>query len=73
MAPCQWLRYFASERPLIRRSLNALEAQLDPAMFFRAGRKRIVNLKWIEKLDVAISGGLLAAAGSDRTIWEAGR
>jgi two-component system, LytTR family, response regulator len=42
--------YFGRERPLIRRSLNALEGQLDPAMFFRAGRKEIVNLKWIEKV-----------------------
>jgi len=49
---------FGSERPLIRRSLNALEQELDPAMFFRADRKRILNLKWIEKVEVAMSGGL---------------
>jgi two-component system LytT family response regulator len=53
--------YFGQERPLIRRSLNALEAQLDPAMFFRADRRRILNLKWIEKVEVAPSGGLLVA------------
>ncbi|MCX6627026.1 MAG: LytTR family DNA-binding domain-containing protein [Candidatus Solibacter sp.] len=45
--------HFAGELPLIRRSLNALEEQLDPAMFFRAGRKEIVNLKWIEKVGEA--------------------
>lgn len=50
--------YFGSERPLIRRSLNALEEQLDPAMFFRAGRKEMVNLKWIEKVYIAVGGGL---------------
>ena len=60
--------YFGSERPLIRRSLNALEAQLDPAMFFRADRKRIVNLKWIEKVDVGISGGLLVTLRGGRTV-----
>ena len=60
--------YFGRERPLIRRSLNALEAQLDPAMFFRADRKRIVNLKWIEKVDVGISGGLLVTLRGGRTI-----
>jgi two-component system LytT family response regulator len=49
---------FESERPLIRRSLNALEEQLDPAMFFRAGRKAMVNLKWIERVDIGIAGGL---------------
>lgn len=60
--------YFGSERPLIRRSLNALEAQLDPAMFFRADRRRIVNLKWIEKVDVGISGGLLLTLRDGRTV-----
>jgi two-component system LytT family response regulator len=50
--------YFGSERPLIRRSLNALEEQLDPSLFFRAGRKQIINLKWIDKVDIAVGGGL---------------
>jgi two-component system LytT family response regulator len=59
---------FANERPLIRRSLNALEEQLDPAMFFRADRKRILNLKWIEKVEVAISGGLLVTLRGGRTV-----
>ena len=60
--------YFGNERPLIRRSLNALEAQLDPAMFFRADRKRIVNLKWIEKVDVGIAGGLVVTLRGGRTV-----
>src|SRR5208282_1455801 len=30
--------HFAGARPLIPRSLTALEERLDPAMFFRAGR-----------------------------------
>jgi two-component system LytT family response regulator len=60
--------YFASERPLIRRSLNALEEQLDPAMFFRAGRKAIVNLKWIEKVDLAVAGGLAVTLRGGRTV-----
>jgi two-component system, LytTR family, response regulator len=60
--------YFGSERPLIRRSLNALEEQLDPAMFFRAGRKEMVNLKWIEKVDIAVSGGLVVTLRGGRTI-----
>ena len=50
--------YFGAERPLIRRSLNVLEQQLDPAMFFRASRKQILNLRWIDKVDIAIAGGL---------------
>jgi len=59
---------FGNGRPLIRRSLNALESQLDPAMFFRAGRKQIVNLKWIEKVDVGIGGGLVATLRGGRTV-----
>jgi two-component system LytT family response regulator len=50
--------HFGSERPLIRRSLSALEEQLDPNLFFRAGRKEIINLKWIDKVDIGVSGGL---------------
>jgi len=49
---------FASERPLIRRSLSALEEQLDPAMFFRANRKQIVNLKWVEQTAIGPGGAL---------------
>ena len=59
---------FASERPLIRRSLNALEEQLDPAMFFRTGRKEIVNLKWIQKVDISVAGGLVVTLRGGRTI-----
>lgn len=59
---------FSGERPLIRRSLNALEEQLDPAMFFRAGRKEIVNLKWIEKVDVSVAGGLVVTLRGGRSI-----
>jgi two-component system LytT family response regulator len=60
--------HFGHERPLIRRSLNALEAQLDPAMFFRADRRQILNLKWIEKVEVAISGGLQVTLRGGRTV-----
>ena len=45
--------YFSSNRPLIRASLNALEARLDPALFFRASRQHIVNLRFIESVETA--------------------
>jgi two-component system LytT family response regulator len=60
--------YFAGERPLIRRSLNALEEQLDPAMFFRAGRKEILNLKWIDKVDLSVAGGFVVTLRGGRTV-----
>lgn len=50
---------FGRNRPLIRRSLNSLEEQLDPAMFFRANRKQIVNLKWVEESAIGIGGALM--------------
>ena len=49
---------FAAERPLIRRSLNSIEQQLDPQMFFRANRRQILNLHWIESTELAVDGGL---------------
>jgi two-component system LytT family response regulator len=60
--------YFGAERPLIRRSLNSLEEQLDPATFFRAGRKEILNLKWIEKVDLSVAGGLSVTLRGGRTV-----
>lgn len=50
--------YFNDSRPLILRSLNSFEDKLDPEHFFRANRKFIVNLNWIEKVDNWFNGGL---------------
>lgn len=46
-------------KPMILRSLNALEDRLDSETFFRASRKNIVNLKKIENVEPYFSGGLL--------------
>ncbi|RTL47775.1 MAG: response regulator [Sphingobacteriales bacterium] len=51
--------YFGSNKPLILKSLNALEDRLDDKMFFRANRKHIINLRWIEKIEPYFNGGLL--------------
>jgi two-component system LytT family response regulator len=60
--------WFGNERPLIRRSLNTLEEQLDTAVFFRASRKQMINLKWIEKVDIAVSGGLVVTLRGGQTV-----
>jgi two-component system, LytTR family, response regulator len=60
--------HFGGERPLIRRSLNALEEQLDPNIFFRAGRKEIINLKWIDKVDIGVNGGLTVTLRGGLTV-----
>jgi len=51
--------YFSTQKPLILKSLNALEERLDDRMFFRANRKHIINLRWIEKIEPYFNGGLL--------------
>lgn len=51
--------YFANNKPLILKSLNALEERLDEKIFFRANRKHIINLRLIEKIEPYFNGGLL--------------
>ena len=51
--------YFDNNKPLILKSLNALEDRLDERVFFRANRKHIINLHWIEKIEPFFNGGLL--------------
>ncbi len=50
--------YFGTNRPLILRSLNSFEERLDPTYFFRANRKFIINLEWIENIENWFNGGL---------------
>jgi two-component system LytT family response regulator len=52
--------YFNEYRPLILKSLNALEDKLDPKIFFRANRKFIINLKWVTGIENWFNGGLQA-------------
>ncbi len=59
--------YFDDQKPLVLKSLNALEDRLEPATFFRANRKHIINLHWIEKIEPWFSGGLLVTLrGGDK-------
>ncbi|HVX26028.1 MAG TPA: response regulator [Parafilimonas sp.] len=51
--------FFGTNKPLILKSLNALEERLDDHVFFRANRKHIINLRWIEKIEPYFNGGLL--------------
>ena len=51
--------YFGPNKPLILKSLNALEERLDEKTFFRANRKHIVNLRMVEKVEPYFNGGLL--------------
>jgi len=51
--------FFGNNKPLILKSLNALEERLDEKVFFRANRKHIVNMRMIEKIEPYFNGGLL--------------
>ena len=51
--------FFGPHKPLILKSLNALEERLDEKTFFRANRKHIVNLRLIDKIEPYFNGGLL--------------
>jgi len=51
--------HFSTNKPLILKSLNALEERLDIKVFFRANRKYIVNMRMIEKVEPYFNGGLM--------------
>jgi two-component system LytT family response regulator len=51
--------FFGANKPLILKSLNSLEERLDDKVFFRANRKHIINMHWIEKIEPYFNGGLL--------------
>jgi two-component system LytT family response regulator len=47
-------------KPLLARSLTAIEQRLDSAQFFRANRRQIINLKFIESIEAGVNGRLHA-------------
>ena len=51
--------HFDTAQPQLFRSLNAMEERLDSKYFFRANRRQMINLAWIEKIEPWFSGGLL--------------
>ena len=51
--------YFDKNKPLILKSLNNLSNRLDEASFFRANRKFIINLNWVESIENWFNGGLM--------------
>ncbi|MDH5475993.1 MAG: LytTR family transcriptional regulator DNA-binding domain-containing protein [Cyclobacteriaceae bacterium] len=51
--------YFDTFKPMIHKSLNALDEKLDHRSFFRASRKHIVNLSWVENIEPWFNGGLM--------------
>lgn len=50
--------YFGAHSPMVYRALGAIEAQMDPAVFFRASRSHLVNLNYVEQIAPWTNGGL---------------
>lgn len=51
--------HFDDQKPQLFRSLTAMEERLDAKHFFRANRKQVINLAWVEGIEPWFSGGLL--------------
>jgi two-component system LytT family response regulator len=51
--------HFDDQQPQLFRSLTAMEERLDARTFFRANRKQLINLAWVEGIEPWFSGGLL--------------
>ncbi len=51
--------HFDDNKPQLFRSLTAMEERLDPRHFFRANRKQVINLAWVDGIEPWFSGGLL--------------
>jgi len=51
--------FFDNVKPMIHKSLNALDEKLSDRDFFRASRKHIINLSWVEDIETWFNGGLM--------------
>ena len=51
--------YFDTHKPLIHKTLNALDERLGGKRFFRANRQQIVNLSYVDKIESSYNGGFI--------------
>jgi two-component system LytT family response regulator len=49
--------WFRDETAMLARSLSALEARVDPTLFFRANRNTLVNLRMVKNIDLSVGEG----------------
>jgi two-component system LytT family response regulator len=57
--------YFDRHRPLLLRSLNQLEARLDPERFLRVSRRQIVNLDFVVGIAPSAAGSMVLTLKDD--------
>ena len=51
--------FFRKEQPLVLGALATFEERLNPAKFFRASRRHIINLNSIEAAELSVAGNLV--------------
>lgn len=49
---------WGAQRPLLGRALASLEQRVDPRRFFRANRRQLINLDFIEGVEIGVGGRL---------------
>lgn len=57
--------HFDGNRPLLLRSLNQLEARLDPERFLRTSRRQIVNLDFVQAIASGPGAGMVLTLTGD--------
>jgi two-component system, LytTR family, response regulator len=60
--------WFDGQHPLLSRSLGYLEERLDPALFFRASRSHLINLRWVTNIEPSVSDGYLVKLRDGRQV-----
>ena len=60
--------HFDGHKPLILKSLNSLSEKLNNRLFFRANRKYIINLLWLENIESWENGNLIVTLKGGRRI-----
>jgi two-component system, LytTR family, response regulator len=49
---------WGTRRPLLGRALSTIEQRLDPQRFFRANRRQVINIEFIENVELGVNGRL---------------
>lgn len=60
--------WFDGQQPLLPRSLAYLEERLDPALFFRASRSHLINLRWVTNIEPSMNDGYLVKLRDGRQV-----
>jgi len=60
--------HFNNKAPLLHKSLNLLESKLPEDMFFRANRKEMINLAFIQNIESYFKGGLHVTLKSGHSV-----